>query len=214
MCRSNNFFQLFKNKAKKFLPNKVKVFVKDKLREFQSEEIGVKDGGEIFGNHIEIDGIVFKRLSSVETDKKKSNQHEFNGSNYLKELLGKTEPKEFQVTFAWIGSPDKILSEKGSVTWYDARRSHPSRSEYRLYFKDNIISKNFSVNDPLFIIKRGNRSLLLISTKAYSTAERQLLYLFALENISFDNNKNKKDVFQKGEIVDFELHKVHHTDLC
>ena len=89
MGGSNNFFQLLKNKAKKFLPNKVKVFVKDKLREFQSEEIGVKDGGEIFGNHIEIDGIVFKRLSSVEADKKKSNQHEFNGSNYLKELLGK-----------------------------------------------------------------------------------------------------------------------------
>ena len=44
----------------------------------------ISDSGKRSDNFIAIDGIVFKRLSSVEADKKKSNQHEFNVSNYLK----------------------------------------------------------------------------------------------------------------------------------
>ena len=202
---SKKLFQTFKKKAKKILPNEVKAFLKDQLKGFKSEELNISDSGKKSGNFIAIDGIVFKRLSSVEADKKKSNQHEFNGSNYLKELLGKAEPKEFRVNFAWIESSDICLLEEGFVTWYDARRSHPSRSEYRLYFKDNVISKRFSVNDPLFLIKRDDRNLLLISTKAYSTVESQLLYLFALDNNNFENKRNSRDVFQKGEILDFEF---------
>ena len=202
---SKKLFQTFKKKAKKILPNEVKAFLKDQLKGFKSQELNISDSGKRSDNFIAIDGIVFKRLSSVEADKKKSNQHEFNGSNYLKELLGKAEPKEFRVNFAWIESSDICLLEEGFVTWYDARRSHPSRSEYRLYFKDNVISKRFSVNDPLFIIKRDDRNLLLISTKAYSTVESQLLYLFALDNNNFENKRNSRDVFQKGEILDFEF---------
>ena len=98
-----------------------------------------------------------------------------------------------------------IQSEEGFVTWYDARRSHPSRSEYRLYFKENIISRKFSVNDPLFIIKRSDNSLLLISTKAYSDVESQLLFLFSLQASNFESNKKSRDNFQKGEILDFEF---------
>ena len=148
---SKKLFQTFKKKAKKILPNEVKAFLKDQLKGFKSQELNISDSGKKSDNFIAIDGIVFKRLSSVEADKKKSNQHEFNGSNYLKELLGEAEPKEFRVNFAWIESSDICLLEEGFVTWYDARRSHPSRSEYRLYFKDNVISKRFSVNDPLFL---------------------------------------------------------------
>ena len=167
MPSSKDIIQLLKNKAKKYIPKKVEGFIKDQLKVFRSEESSIKNSSKKFNNQIELDGIVFKRLTSVEADKKKSNQHEFNGSNLLKELLGKNEPKEYKVTFAWIESRDNSITEEGLVTWYDARRSHPSRSEYRLYFKDNIISRKFSVSDPLFIIKKSDTSLLLISTKAY-----------------------------------------------
>ena len=205
MDSSKNFIQLIKNKTKKYLPKKVKGFIKDQLKVFRSNELNNKDSGKKFNNHIDIDGIVFKRLTTVESDKKKSNQHEFNGSNLLKELLGKNEPKEYQVTFAWIESRHKLVTEVGFVTWYDSRRSHPSRSEYRLYFKENIISRKFSVNDPLFIIKRSDNSLLLISTKAYSDVESQLLFLFSLKNTNFEINKKSRDIFQKGEILDLEF---------
>ena len=205
MDSSKNFIQLIKNKTKKYLPKKVKGFIKDQLKVFRSNELNNKDSGKKFNNHIDIDGIVFKRLTTVEADKKKSNQHEFNGSNLLKELLGKNEPKEYQVTFAWIESRHKLVTEVGFVTWYDSRRSHPSRSEYRLYFKENIISRKFSVNDPLFIIKRSDNSLLLISTKAYSDVESQLLFLFSLKNTNFEINKKSRDIFQKGEILDLEF---------
>ena len=205
MGSSKNIIQLIKNKTKKYLPKKFKGFIKDQLRVFRSKESNNKDSGKKFNNHIEVDGIVCKRLTSVEADKKKSNQHEFNGSNFLKELLGKNEPKEYQVTFAWIESRHKLVTEVGFVTWYDSRRSHPSRSEYRLYFKENIISRKFSVNDPLFIIKRSDNSLLLISTKAYSDVESQLLFLFSLKNTNFEINKKSRDIFQKGEILDLEF---------
>ena len=205
MGSSKNIIQLIKNKTKKYLPKKFKGFIKDQLRVFRSKESNNKDSGKKFNNHIEVDGIVCKRLTSVEADKKKSNQHEFNGSNCLKELLGKNEPKEYKVTFAWIESRDNSITEEGVVTWYDARRSHPSRSEYRLYFKENIISRKFSVNDPLFIIKRSDNSLLLISTKAYSDVESQLLFLFSLQASNFESNKKSRDNFQKGEILDFEF---------
>ena len=205
MGSSRNFIQLIKNKTKKYLTKEVKGFIKDQLKVFRSKELNNKDSGKKFTNHIDIDGIVFKRLTTVEADKKKSNQHEFNGSNLLKELLGKNEPKEYQVTFAWIESRDNLVTEEGFVTWYDSRRSHPSRSEYRLYFKENIISRKFIVNDPLFIIKRSDSSLLLISTKANSDVERQLLFLFSLKNTNFEINKKSRDIFQKGEIFDLEF---------
>ena len=90
MGSSKNIIQLIKNKTKKYLPKKFKGFIKDQLRVFRSKESNTKDSGKKFNNHIEVDGIVCKRLTSVEADKKKSNQHEFNGSNFLKEA---TKPK-------------------------------------------------------------------------------------------------------------------------
>ena len=45
----------------------------------------------------------------------------------------------------------------------------------------------------------------MISTKAYSTVESQLLYLFEIDNNNFENKRNSRDVFQKGEILDFEF---------
>ena len=71
---SKKLFQTFKKKAKKILPNEVKAFLKDQLKGFKSQELNISDSGKKSGNFIAIDGIVFKRLSSVEADKKKIRQ--------------------------------------------------------------------------------------------------------------------------------------------
>lgn len=128
-------------------------------------------------------GVAVKRLSAVEADPKRSNQHEFNGVGGLKEILGSTEPVKFPATFIWLGDEQDGITEEGFLTWYDARRDHPTRSEYRLYYPSNAVSAMANAGDPVFIATRPDNSLMVIITKAESTMERQLLWLFELPEL-------------------------------
>ena len=84
-------------------------------------------------------GVVAKRLSGVESNPGQSNQHEFNGVVPLKNLLGVEKLADCPARFIWLGEENEGVSEDSSVTWYDSRENHPTRSEYRLYFKSNSI---------------------------------------------------------------------------
>lgn len=74
-----------------------------------------------------------KTLSAVEAEPNRSNQHELNGVVQLKSILGLSR-QSFDARFSIRGQDGYVAS---SVTWYDARESHPTRSEYRLYFQTN-----------------------------------------------------------------------------
>ena len=126
------------------------------------------------------EAVAVKKLSAVEVDPAKSHQHEFNGSRELKQVLGMEQPQQLQTKFLWIEEQNAGLSEDGTVTWYDARANHPTRSEYRLYFPGNGVMNMASEGDTLFIAKRTDGSLLIIITMAGSTIERQLYWLFGL----------------------------------
>lgn len=76
-----------------------------------------------------------KTLSAVEAEPNRSNQHELNGVAQLKSILGRPR-KSFDACFSIRGEDGYIVSR---VTWYDARESHPTRSEHRLYFKTNKV---------------------------------------------------------------------------
>jgi len=76
-----------------------------------------------------------KTLSAVEADPNKSNQHEFNGIAELKELFGVDDFKEN----AFFSVRGNSTTSEAEVTWYEAREAHPTRSEYRLYFKTNPV---------------------------------------------------------------------------
>lgn len=126
--------------------------------------------------------VAAKRLSSVEADISKSHQHEFNGSQELKKVLG-TETREkvqFPATFIWLGQENEGLSSEGFVTWYDARRDHPTRSEYRLYFPTTEVSELAKAGDLMIIAKRTNGTVMMIIASAGSSLESQLLWLFNL----------------------------------
>ena len=88
-----------------------------------------------------------KTLTKVEVDKKASHQHEFNGVFELKGIFG-SERRVFNSNFSIRGQD---VSEKADVTWYEARENHPVRSEYRLYFKENVVMENASVGDNIII---------------------------------------------------------------
>lgn len=89
-----------------------------------------------------------KQLSSVEVDLFTSNQHELNGVSRLKRILG-TERKNVVATFSVVnGTGPQVDAE---VTWYDARENHPTRTEFRLYFRTNAVMTLAQPGDRLLI---------------------------------------------------------------
>lgn len=125
------------------------------------------------------DGVAVKRLSAVEADTKRSNQHEFNGVNQLKKILG-ADRQTFTTRFVWLGDEQEGVSATGFMTWYDAREHHVSRSEYRFYFSTTPVSELAKEGDALFIAKRTDGTVLVTVTPASSTIQNQLLWLFDL----------------------------------
>ena len=125
-------------------------------------------------------GVAMKRLSAVEADRGVSNQHEYNGTVALRRLFGDADRAAIPTKFLWIGDADETLSEEGFLTWYDARRAHPTRSEYRLYFRGTSVSDRAAPNDTLFIAMRPDGSAMVVVTPAGSTRQSQLIWLFGL----------------------------------
>lgn len=158
------------------------------------------------------EAVTAKRLSAVEADTESSNQHEFNGTKELKLVLGEGtgEKLTFPTTFMWIGNENEGISSEGFVTWYDARKAHPTRSEYRLYFPTTDVSRLARENDMMFVAKRTNGAVMIIITTNGSTIENQLFWLFNLhkptgnlfEFSAFDDDKDIEVDFVVRFILD------------
>ncbi|GAA3900358.1 hypothetical protein GCM10022405_27170 [Gibbsiella dentisursi] len=88
-----------------------------------------------------------KTLSAVEAERKRSNQHEFNGVSQLKKMFGL---KKFtkNAFFSIRGTGVKCTK---NITWYDARENNPDRTEYRLYFSGNIVMDKAQEGDNIII---------------------------------------------------------------
>lgn len=128
--------------------------------------------------------VAAKRLSATESYGHVSNQHEFDGVQSLKALLG-TERRRFPATFTYLmDDDDEPLRSDGWLTWYDSREAHPSRSEFRLYYPTTIVSEAFNEGDLAIIARRHDDTLLVAIAEAGSTVESQLLWLFGLADVS------------------------------
>jgi hypothetical protein len=130
------------------------------------------------------EGVAMKRLSAVEADVIRSNQHEFNGVEGLKRILGEPVDKQkYDATFLYLSDDDEPISESGFLTWYDARQRARiergvNRWEYRLYFPTNLVSQCAAEGDLLIIAKRPDQNLLAIVAENESTIARQIIWLF------------------------------------
>lgn len=125
-------------------------------------------------------GVAVKKLSVVETTPK-SNQHEFNGSAVLRRFLGDDDIKNLPTTFIWLNDEQEGVTDPGFVTWYDARRAHPTRTEYRLYYPTNAVSGLMKPGDTLFFARRPDGTAMVIITPAESTIQNQLLWMFGID---------------------------------
>src|SRR3546814_18772492 len=69
-----------------------------------------------------------KRLSGVDAEPEKSNQHEVSGSKELRQILGDEDRKKenrLPATYIWFGGEQEDMSEEGRLAWYDSRANKP-----------------------------------------------------------------------------------------
>lgn len=129
-------------------------------------------------------GIGAKKLSDVEINPRKSNQHEF-GSNKFCSILG-NDRRSFNGKIIYLNDdPENTIIEEGRFSWYDSRESQPNRSpEYRLYYTANSVVTEATPQDLLIIGKTKDDELLIIIAEQGSTSERQMMWFFGLHEVS------------------------------
>ena len=126
------------------------------------------------------DGAVAKKLVAVDIDRKRSNQHEFNGTAELRSLFGDDDIRNIPTTFVFLCDDADPLFDHGFTTWYDARRKHPTRTEYRLYYNDSEAIRASRIGDLMVIAPSDEHGLLIVFARQGSNAECQLRWLFGL----------------------------------
>jgi len=151
-------------------------------------------------------GIGAKRLRTVEVNLAKSNQHEFNGIGAFKKIFG-TDYIDFDAKFIYMpDEEEQVIVDKGRLTWYDARANHPTRSEHRLYYSTNSVLSSASAGDLVIVGRTGIEEVAVIVAPEGSTLEKQLLWLFGLEEVknSFivkDFTVEEKDAGYAGKYI-------------
>ncbi|MBR3770123.1 MAG: hypothetical protein IKL06_06270 [Lachnospiraceae bacterium] len=130
-----------------------------------------------------IRGMAIKILSDVEVNAWASNQHEFHGVAALKSLFGYSRTSATADCF-YLHNGGTEGPRTCSLTWYDARENHPTRSEYRLYYDSCFFYEYAKAGDTMvltiddsnsiniFVIARGTQAAsCLINTLARGISE-------------------------------------------
>ena len=156
------------------------------------------------------DGVAIKTLSAVETDTLTSNQHEFNGVDGLKAILGEPEGKtRYNATFLYLTDyDDEPVVEQGFLTWYDARQKARlergvMRYEYRLYFPTNLVSQCASEGDILIIAKQHDNTLLAIVAEAETSIAQQLIWLFGFSGEAYPRFSVRSELENDQDRIEF-----------
>ena len=147
-------------------------------------------------------GVGVKRLSAVDAEPRRSNQHEVGTTRHMRDQFLGEAHREFTVQYLWLGEEQDNLSAEGTATHYDARRFKPDRSpEWRLYYPANAVTEAMREGDTLFLAMRSNESLCFIVASNGSTAEQQLLWLFGVN--PYGRSFVSRDVPDDGPELDF-----------
>jgi hypothetical protein len=155
-------------------------------------------------------GVAVKRLSRVEADILSSNQHEFNGVEGLRHLLGEPQGKvRYPSDILYLSdSSDGPAAEEGVLTWYDARQKARldrgvQRWEYRLYFPTTRASGLAAAGDLLVIAQQRNGRLLVIVAEQASGIGRQIEWLFGTKNLDQPGFFVKSDFDEQSDRIEF-----------
>ena len=129
------------------------------------------------------EGVAVKRLTAVDADAGRSNQHEVGTTREMREFLGEHHQEHFDASYVWLGDEQEGFSCPDFATHYDTRLNQPDRRpEWRLYYSSNAVTESMQEGDTLFLAKRPGNVLLFIVVPAGSTIEQQLLWLFGFDS--------------------------------
>lgn len=129
------------------------------------------------------DGFGYKTLKPVEIDPVVSHEHEFNGISGFKLLFG-TERQSIGCRVIYLTDEiDNSLEDVVTLTWYDARINHPSRSEFRLYYSSSECFLRSKPDDLMILCKNKDDSdipFTMLISRDGDTVTNQLLWLFGI----------------------------------
>lgn len=155
-------------------------------------------------------GVAAKRLSAVEADVIKSNQHEFNGVEGLREMLGEPAGKVlYHAKLLYLtDEDDNPIVEDSTLTWYDARQKARlergvMRYEYRLYFRTTNVSLNAAAGDLLVIAKQHDGNLLVVIAESESSIARQIEWLFGFSDLAHPGFSVKSELETEQNRIEF-----------
>jgi hypothetical protein len=155
-------------------------------------------------------GVAAKRLSAVEADVIKSNQHEFNGVEGLRDMLGEPTGKVlYPAKLLYLtDEDDNPIVEDSTLTWYDARQKARlergvMRWEYRLYFRTTNVSLNAAAGDLLVIAKQHDGNLLVVIAESGSSIARQIEWLFGFSNLAHPGFSVRSELETEQSRIEF-----------
>lgn len=127
-------------------------------------------------------GIGVKRLTAVDAEPGRSNQHEVGTTREMRmQFLGEVQHQRFKAVYVWLGEVQDSIRVEDTATHYDARAQQTHRAaEWRLYYTANEVTEAMREGDALYLAKSSDDVLHFVVAPAGSTAERQLSWLFGL----------------------------------
>lgn len=142
-------------------------------------------------------GIGFKRLRATEVDPQTSHGHEFQGIGAFRKLFG-DERRELTANLLYLSDDeDDVIVQAGDLSWYDSREKDLNRSaEYRLYYPADvtIVQEHAEPGDLVVIGRRPDDSIDVLIAEADSTFERQLLWLFAIDESQLGESFDTREI--------------------
>ena len=127
-------------------------------------------------------GVGVKRLTAVDADPRRSNQHEIGTTRAMRnQFLGDANQQEFDVRYIWLGEGRDGLVWDGKATHYDARQQQAARAaEWRLYYPTNPVTEAMQEGDILFLARSRTGLLYFIVAQQGSSSQQQFSWLFGL----------------------------------
>jgi len=151
------------------------------------------------------EGVAAKRLSVVEADETRSNQHEYHATKKVQAFLGSPEEKtRMPACFLYLtdDDPDPIV-EDAFLTLYNCRKGKPRAPEYHLYFPTTNVSLNASEGDLLVIAKKRDGGLLVIIAENGSSIGRQIEWLFGFADLAHPGFSVKSELETEQDRIEF-----------
>ncbi|CAE6689378.1 type II restriction endonuclease [Candidatus Nitrotoga fabula] len=151
------------------------------------------------------EGVAAKRLSAVEADETRSNQHEYHATKKVQAFLGSPDEKmRMTARFLYLTDDDHDpIMEDAFLTLYNCRRGKPRAPEYHLYFPTTNVSLNASEGDLLVIAKKRDGGLLVIIAENGSSIGRQIEWLFGFSDLTHPGFSVKSKLETEQDRIEF-----------